>query len=82
MRSTLMIIDMNASDIEAVDEVKTLILESVNTWKNYKNRLWSRAVKGPVCREVPMGRGMFTLNSRDLRMRFSMISSRMIFSRS
>ena len=32
MRSTLMMIDMNGPDIEAVDEVKTLVLESVNVW--------------------------------------------------
>ena len=31
-------------------------------------------VKGPVRPEAPTGRGMFTLNSRDLRMWFSMIS--------
>jgi hypothetical protein len=31
-----MMIDMNGPDIEAVDEVKTLVLESVNVWKNYK----------------------------------------------
>ena len=28
-----MMIDMHGPDIEAVDEVETLILESVNTWK-------------------------------------------------
>jgi hypothetical protein len=30
MRSTLMMMDMNGPDIEAVDEVKALILDSVN----------------------------------------------------
>jgi hypothetical protein len=33
--AALMMIDMNGPDIEAVDEVKALILESVNVWKNY-----------------------------------------------
>ena len=36
MRSTLMMINMNGPDIEAVDEVKVLSLESVIAWKNYK----------------------------------------------
>jgi hypothetical protein len=31
-------IDMNGPDIEGVDEVKVVILELVNVWKNYKNR--------------------------------------------
>jgi hypothetical protein len=31
-----MMIDMNGPDIETVDDVKTLILESVAVWKNYK----------------------------------------------
>jgi hypothetical protein len=30
MRSTLMMMDMNGPDIESVDEVKALILDSVN----------------------------------------------------
>ena len=34
----LMMIDMNGPDIEGVDEVKVVILEPVNVWKNYKNR--------------------------------------------
>ena len=38
-----MMIDMNGPDIEAVDEVKALILESVNAWKNYKKRMPSRS---------------------------------------
>ena len=46
MRSTLMMIDMNGPDIEAVDEVKALILEAVNSWKNYKKRMPSRSSAG------------------------------------
>ena len=41
--AALMTIDMNGPDIEAVDEVKTLILESVNALKNYKKRMPSRS---------------------------------------
>ena len=41
-RSTLMMIDMTGPDIEAMDEVKALILESVNAWKNYTKRVPSR----------------------------------------
>ena len=37
-----MVIDMNGPDFEAVDEVKALILESVNAWTNYKKRVPSR----------------------------------------
>ena len=37
--AALMIIDLNGPDIEAADEVKALILESVNAWKNYKKRV-------------------------------------------
>ena len=33
-------------DIEAVDEVKALILESVNAWKNYKKKMPSRTSAG------------------------------------
>ena len=44
--AALMFIDMNGPDIQAVDEVKSLILESVNTWKNYKKRLPSRSSAG------------------------------------
>ena len=50
MRFTLMMIDMNGPGIEAVDEVKVLILESVNVWKNFKKRVQSRdiqAARGP-----------------------------------
>jgi hypothetical protein len=41
-----MMIDLNGPDIEAVDEVKDLILESVNVWKNYKKRMPSRSSAG------------------------------------
>ena len=34
-----MMIDLNGPDIEAVDEVKEVILESVNVWKNSKKRM-------------------------------------------
>ncbi len=44
--AALMMIDMNGPDIEAVDEVKSLILESVNAWKNYKKRMPSRSSGG------------------------------------
>ncbi len=54
IRSILMMIDMNGPDIEAVDEVKALILEPVNAWKNYKERVPSRGSQGAR-------RGMFTL---------------------
>jgi hypothetical protein len=30
---------MNGPDIEGVDEEKTLIVESVRTWKNYQKRV-------------------------------------------
>ena len=38
-----MMIDMNGPDIQAVDEVQTLILESLKAWKNYnkRNARWS-----------------------------------------
>jgi hypothetical protein len=32
-------IDLNGHDIEAVDEVKAVILEFVNVWGNYKMRI-------------------------------------------
>ena len=41
-----MMIDMSGPDIQAVHEVKALILESVNPLKNYKNRLPSRGSQG------------------------------------
>ena len=41
-----MMIDLNGPDIEAVDEVKELILESVNVWNNYKKRMPSRSSAG------------------------------------
>ena len=37
-----MMIEMNGPDIEAVDEVQALILESANAWTNYKKRMPSR----------------------------------------
>jgi hypothetical protein len=33
-------------DIKTLDEVKALILESVNAWKNYKKRMTSRNSAG------------------------------------
>ena len=33
--AALMMIDMNGPDIQEVHEVKEIILESVNEWKNY-----------------------------------------------
>ena len=42
----LMMIDLNGPDIKAVDEVKALILESVNSWKNYEKRMPSRSSAG------------------------------------
>jgi hypothetical protein len=47
-----MMIDMNGPDIEAVDEVKALILESVNACKNYKKRVPSRGSQGARCPEA------------------------------
>ena len=41
-----MMIDVNGPDIEAVDEVKALILESVNAQKKYKKRGPSRGSQG------------------------------------
>jgi hypothetical protein len=41
-----MMIDLNRPDIEAVDEVKALILEFVNAFKNYKKRMPSRSSAG------------------------------------
>jgi hypothetical protein len=66
-------IDLNGPDIEAVDEVKALILESVNTWKNYKKRMPSRISAGVTRAGEHRAEIMFTLNSRDLRMWVSMI---------
>ena len=72
MRSTLMMIYMNWPDIEPVDEVKDLILEFVTVWKNFKKRVPSRGSQGPVrpASEATTRRGMFTLNSRDLKTGF------------
>ena len=47
MCSTLMMIDMNGPDIEAVGEVKEVIFESVNVWKHYKKRVPSRVSPRP-----------------------------------
>jgi hypothetical protein len=70
---------MNEPDIESVDEVKTLHLESVNVWKNYKKRIPSRISTGATDRSgTHRTEVMFTLNSQDLSMWSSMISSRMI----
>jgi hypothetical protein len=44
--AALMMIDMNGLDIEAVEKMKELILESVNTWKNYKKRIPSMSSAG------------------------------------
>jgi hypothetical protein len=44
--AALMMIDLNGPDIKAVDEVKALILESVNLWKNYKKWMPSRSSAG------------------------------------
>jgi hypothetical protein len=50
-----MMIDMDGPDIEAVDEVKALILESVNACKNYKKRVSSRGSQGPLTTPMRMG---------------------------
>ncbi len=55
------IIDMN--DIQAVNEVKTLILESVNSWKNYKYKCTGcrqGAVKGPVRPEAHTTKNVYS----------------------
>ena len=41
--AAFMMIDLNGPDMEAVDDVKALILESGNAWKNYKKRMPSRS---------------------------------------
>ena len=53
--TALMMIDINGPDIQAVHEVKALILESVNAWKNYKRAGCRQgAVKEPKLRpETP-----------------------------
>ena len=48
-----MMIDMNGPDIEVVEEVKVLILEYVDVWKNYKKRWFQGVVKGPVFHKSP-----------------------------
>jgi hypothetical protein len=69
----------NGPDIAAVDEVKALILESVNVWKNQKIRIPSRSSAG-VTRPIRSAHDRSNVYSQlsDLRMWFSMISSRMI----
>jgi len=70
-----MMIDMNGPDIEVVDEVKALILESFNAWKNFKKKVPSRDSQGARApRSAHATRNVYSLNSRDLRMWFSMIS--------
>ena len=39
--AALMMIDTNGPDIQAEDQVKALILEAVNAWRNYKKRVTS-----------------------------------------
>ena len=75
-----MMIDMNGPDIEALDEVKSLILESVNAWK--KNTKWtpSRSSAG-VTRPSRSAQGrsnVYSQLSRLEKMWVSMISSRII----
>ena len=43
--AAFMIIDINGPDVQSVDhwQVKALILEAVNVWKNYKKRVPSRS---------------------------------------
>ena len=48
-----MMIDMNGPDIEAVDEVKAPILESVNTCKNYKKGAVKGQSRGPCAQKRP-----------------------------
>jgi hypothetical protein len=74
-----MMIDMNGPGIETVDEVKALILESVNVWKNFKKRVPSRgiqAARGP-CDQPEKTRNVYSQLS-GLEDWFSMISARMI----
>jgi len=74
---------MSGPDIEVVDEVKALILESVNVWKNYKKRIPSRSSAG-VTRPSSSTQGRSDVNSQlsgledSTWMWISMISSRMI----
>jgi hypothetical protein len=44
--AALMMIDINGPDSQAEDRVKTLILEAVNAWRNYKKRVTSRSSAG------------------------------------
>ena len=45
LHAALTMIDLSGPDIEAVDEVKALILESGNAWKNDKMRCRQGAVQ-------------------------------------
>ena len=50
----------------AVDEVKALILESVNAWKNYKKRVPSRCSQGaraPRSAHTTLSEGVATLGT-------------------
>jgi hypothetical protein len=51
--AALMMIHMIGPDIEAVDEVKLLILEAVNAWKNCKKRVPSTQSRGPCVQKRP-----------------------------
>ena len=44
--AALIMIDKNGPEIQAVHKVKELILESVNEWKNYKNKVPLRDSEG------------------------------------
>ncbi len=44
--AALLLIDMNGPDIEAVEEVKVLILEYAHSWNKYKKRMPSRRSSG------------------------------------
>jgi len=52
--AALMMIHRIGPDIEAVDEVKVLILEAVNAWKNYKKRVPKNGQsRGPCAQKRP-----------------------------
>jgi hypothetical protein len=58
--------------------MKALILESINAWKNYQKRMPSRSSASVIrSHSLPGAEAMLTPNSRDLRMWFSITSSRM-----
>ena len=73
-------INMNGHDVEEVDEVKALILESVNACKNYKKRVPSRGSRG--ARESAHATRNVDFKTRDLRMWISMISAGFLARRS